>query len=410
MSGFDNEVMYAPGERLTSSSTQDISLMQKTGTDVSRVNHVGDPNLAVAANPSSLSHDPTTGFLWLKVSGTGITTWQRLFPSPTPPILSVQTANATPQFNLVGTTSKVDFGLTNLLLGSPGSSITSAVGSVGLGLQALSAISSGFNNTAVGFQSAFLITSGHANTALGYQSLGTAAATTNGNIAIGQSAGAALLGDNNTVVGTNALSNGGVNNNIAIGSTSANTYVGPESNNIMIGNVGVVGESHVMRLGTSGSLTGQVNTTFVAAITGVTAVGSPVAVSSTGQLSDLGFGTAGQVLTSTGAASSPVWAGGASVLTITSVNHAASPYTVLAADEFLAVQSSGGAITIKLPNAPTTGRVIYIKDSNGAANANPISVTTVGGTVTIDGSTTYTINTNYGSISVLFDGSNYEVF
>lgn len=97
-------------------------------------------------------------------------------------------------------------------------------------------------------------------------------------------------------------------------------------------------------------------------------------------------------------------------LSITSVTHAASPYTVLSTDEFLAVQSSGGAITILLPNAPTTGRVIYIKDSNGAANTNNISVTTVGGVVTIDGSTTYTMNTNYGSINVIFDGSNYEVF
>lgn len=736
MSGFDNEVMFTPGERLEPSSANDIITMQKGTNPVSRVNHIGDPNGAVSANPSSLSHDPSSGFLWLKVSGTGNVVWQRLFPSPTPPILSVLTANATPQFNLVGTTSTVDFGITNLLLGSPGSAITSATGNVGLGLQALPAITSGINNVAVGFQGAFRITSGHSNTAVGYQALGTAQPTTNGNVAIGQSAGGSFAGDNNVVVGTNALSNGGVNNNIAIGANSANSYNGIEANNVIISNSGVVGDANVLRIGTSGSGTGQQNKAFVAAITGVTVAGSapvgvastgqlsslgfgtatqvltsngaatsptwqavsasgavvtltgnsggaippdgtgtiniitantttkfvgagntltldfnpgvfgtlavgsslpaltsgqaltafgttalasvtsgsgnvavgnsslgsltvanfntmtgvesgfsitggalpagfynsgfgyqvihtlttgysnsafgyqslfacnghdnaaygnlslgsltsgifncafgstccqhqttasnnsffgygagfnvttggnntgagynslafmttgttniglgynsginyngaessnivighlgvngesnvirigtagggagqqssafvagitgvtvagsaPVGVDTNGQLSSLGFGTAGQVLTSNGAATSPTWQNGASVLSITSVNHAASPYTVLAADEYIASQTSTGTITVRLPNAPTTGRVITIKDSNGAAATSNISVTTVGGAVTIDGATTYTMSINYQAIQLIFNGTSYEVF
>jgi hypothetical protein len=308
MSGFDNEVMFATGERLEPSSANDIITMQKGTNSVSDVNYIGDPNSNVSANPSSLSHDPSSGFLWLKVSGTGTTVWQRLFPSPTPPILSVLTANATPQFVLSGTTETVDFGITNLLLGSPGSSITSATGNVGLGLQALSAISSGIDNVAVGLQSAFLITSGHSNTAVGYQALGTAQATTNGNIGIGQSSGHGLAGDNNVVIGTNALSNGGVNNNIAIGANSANSYNGIEANNIIIGNSGVVGESNVIRIGTAGSGTGQQSSAYLAGVTGVTvAASAPVAVASTGQLSSLGFGTATYVLTSNGAGVSPTW-------------------------------------------------------------------------------------------------------
>jgi len=131
----------------------------------------------------------------------------------------------------------------------------------------------------------------------------------------------------------------------------------------------------------------------------------------TGALQNVsGLGTAGQVLTSNGASSLPTWQSGASVVAITSVTNGASPYTVLSTDEFLACQTSGGVITIKLPNAPTTGRVITIKDSNGAAATSNISITTVGGAVTIDGQTTYTMSTNYQSISVIFDGSNYEVF
>jgi hypothetical protein len=150
---------------------------------------------------------------------------------------------------------------------------------------------------------------------------------------------------------------------------------------------------------------GTDNTTFTAyslICAGTTATGAFQNVS--------GVGTAGQVLTSNGGAALPTWQSGASILSITSVAHGASPYTVLSTDEFLACQSSGGVITIKLPNAPTTGRVIYIKDSTGAAATSNISVTTVGGTVTIDGQTTYTVSTNYESISVIFDGTNYEVF
>ncbi len=75
MAGFDNEVMFALGERLQASTAQAITLMQQTATDVSRVNFSGNPNGTVAANPSSLSHDPTSGNLWLKATGTGNTGW-----------------------------------------------------------------------------------------------------------------------------------------------------------------------------------------------------------------------------------------------------------------------------------------------------------------------------------------------
>lgn len=99
-----------------------------------------------------------------------------------------------------------------------------------------------------------------------------------------------------------------------------------------------------------------------------------------------------------------------SILNVTTVTHAQSPYTVVPTDEFLAVNVSGGVVTIDLPNSTTTGRVIYVKDSTGGSSTNNISVTTVGGIVTIDGLTTYTINSNYQAIGLIFDGTSYEVF
>jgi hypothetical protein len=91
------------------------------------------------------------------------------------------------------------------------------------------------------------------------------------------------------------------------------------------------------------------------------------------------------------------------------VNNAASPYTVLNTDNYLGCQTSSGVITINLPNAPPAGKILIIKDSNGSAATNNITITTVGGTVTIDGATTVTMLTNYQSINVFFDGSNYSI-
>ena len=121
---------------------------------------------------------------------------------------------------------------------------------------------------------------------------------------------------------------------------------------------------------------GTGNTTFTAysvICAGTTATGIFQNVS--------GVGTSGQVLTSNGASALPSWqaASSSSTLTITSVNNAASPYTVLSGDQFLKCDSTSGAISILLPNSTTTGRVVYAKDSTGQAATNNITITTVGG-------------------------------
>jgi hypothetical protein len=75
MSGFDNEVLYAIGERLEPSTAQAIGLMQKTVNDVSIINNAGTPEGVVSANPASLTHDRSNGQLYLKRTGTGNTGW-----------------------------------------------------------------------------------------------------------------------------------------------------------------------------------------------------------------------------------------------------------------------------------------------------------------------------------------------
>ncbi len=86
----------------------------------------------------------------------------------------------------------------------------------------------------------------------------------------------------------------------------------------------------------------------------------------------------------------------------------AYPYAVLTTDYVVYVDTSA-ARTIQLPNAPTSGQIFIIKDTTGTANTFNISLTTVGGVVTIDGSTTYTISSNWASVQVVFNGTSYRI-
>lgn len=121
--------------------------------------------------------------------------------------------------------------------------------------------------------------------------------------------------------------------------------------------------------------------------------------------------TAGTGITITnGAGSITIASSATNYYTYTGVTHLTSPYTVLLTDEYLGVDTTGGVVTIKLPNAPSTGQYWIIKDKLGDANTNNITVTTVGGAINIDGNTSYVMNMNYQAINVLFNGATYEVF
>lgn len=97
-------------------------------------------------------------------------------------------------------------------------------------------------------------------------------------------------------------------------------------------------------------------------------------------------------------------------LNYTSVNAAMSPYVVTATDYFISVDSTAGAVIIQLPNSTTAKREFVIKDRLGQSTTNNITVTTVGGVVTMDGNTSYVFTDNYESLEILFNGTTYEVF
>ena len=85
-------------------------------------------------------------------------------------------------------------------------------------------------------------------------------------------------------------------------------------------------------------------------------------------------------------------------------------YTAKESDYIIAVDTSGGAVTITLPtSALKAGKVYIIDDKGGNAGSNNITVATEG-SEKIDGAASATISTNYASLALYSDGSNWYSF
>lgn len=82
------------------------------------------------------------------------------------------------------------------------------------------------------------------------------------------------------------------------------------------------------------------------------------------------------------------------------------PYTILPTDYAIIVDASSSR-TINLPASVSSGTRYFIKDGTGQSNSNPITVN--GNGHTIDGMADYVISFTYGFVSVLFNGSQWNV-
>ena len=93
------------------------------------------------------------------------------------------------------------------------------------------------------------------------------------------------------------------------------------------------------------------------------------------------------------------------------VTTANSPYTVVAGDNILGVNSTAGPVAITLPTAASsaTGHMITIKDEAGQAESNAITVAAAVGQ-TIDGSANVVINVPRASIRVYCNGTAWFIF
>lgn len=302
--------------------------------------------------------------------------------------INVITANTTVQFVGSGSTLTQDFGLSNLIIGSSASSIAGATLNVGLGRLALASLTSGVSNTVIGDRAGNAITSAQENVLVGLNA-GLLLTTSINNTAVGGEAlgnyttGAANAGAN-SAFGTQSLFNltTGINNsafgyrssfststgsyNIAFGYQSGISHTLADSSNIDIGNSGTVGESNTIRIGTQGSGNGQQLQTHIAGVIN-TVSGRVVKVTSPG----------------------------------------AYPYTTLTTDYVILVDTSSARTIVPLAS-PVTGTTYRIKDSVGSAAANNITITPSG--KNIDGAASYVINNAYGSVDIVYNGTEWNRF
>lgn len=99
MAGIQNKILYSEGNKITPTSAPSMVDLQQTATEVSAFNYTGDPEGVISANPSSLCHDPVSGFVYKKDSGVGNTGWSLL---GTPTSIGVQAYINANQPNITG--------------------------------------------------------------------------------------------------------------------------------------------------------------------------------------------------------------------------------------------------------------------------------------------------------------------
>ena len=187
---------------------------------------------------------------------------------------SIVTANSTPVFSYSSPTLTLDFGKTNLALGSSLSTV-SGTGNVCLGNTAGNALTTANDNVFLGTNAGTGATSGGLNIAIGSNALTSAGAAAdniaigynamtaannvnaNSNVAIGSQSCIALTQGNDTVAigyqSLNQITTGG--SNVAVGYQAGTSYTSTESFNIVIGNsvTGTLGESNATRIGSNQS-------------------------------------------------------------------------------------------------------------------------------------------------------------
>lgn len=297
MAGFQNKIMFANGDKIEPSSSRDIDEMQQVNTDVARINYTGNPEGVVNANPSSLCHDPVSGNIYVKQTGTGNTGWKLIANTSEIPSFPLSLANGGTNASLTASNNGIFYSTASAgailptansaLLNTDSSGVPSlnssptisgtftaanvtVTGVLNLpttiganngvlnlgGNSFLHSYGTGDNNTFIGtIAGNFTLDTATSsnNTGIGYSSLRSLTANAVQNVGAGNfSLGSLTTGYSNTCTGYQSLYyllTG--SQNCSFGHGSGLNYTGAESNNINIGyNVfGTTGESNVTRIG-----------------------------------------------------------------------------------------------------------------------------------------------------------------
>ena len=82
-------------------------------------------------------------------------------------------------------------------------------------------------------------------------------------------------------------------------------------------------------------------------------------------------------------------------------------YSAATTDSVILANAAGGAFTVTLPTAVgNTGKIFTVKRTNSGSNNVTVGTTSA---QTIDGATTYAITTQYQSIDLISNGSNWFI-
>lgn len=266
--------------------------------------------------------------------------------SPIASNIDINTAGSTVKF--VGTPGILtqDFALSNLLQGSSGSSITTAVRSSSYGLNALLALTSGNDNTALGVGALQATTVNSNSTAVGSGAL--QGATGGNSTAVGYQTLFNMTGSANVAMGHQSLiSLLTGTNNLALGYQSGINYTGGESSNVLLTNAGTVGESGKIRLGTPGVQ----NAFFAAGIDGVNIGSVATVVTESGDQLGTAVITAGTGISITPGANTITISSTAGGFTWSDISGAFSP---LSQNGYFITATATGT----LPASPSNGDTI----------------------------------------------------
>ncbi len=128
--------------------------------------------------------------------------------------------------------------------------------------------------------------------------------------------------------------------------------------------------------------------------------GDLVIASATNTLTQLGIGSSGQVLGIT--AGIPAWVSAP----VPAFAVTAHTVTGTAAGGLNTCDATAGAIILTLPASPATGAQVLAKKTDASVNAVTV---TKSGTQTIDGATTFPLTERYQSVTLVYDGTMWEI-